>query len=161
MNPLITAAGMVAPTVIPPLRPTGPGWRQLDWPPDLQVQWDAQGIVAERWTGPGGSNVISAVETAELGEATHVAPHYHISISRRNPRTGKNERCPSNEAQYILRRFQLEGWVEDNHVPGGLVRNYWRPVADDYVGIKCKCEAHEPTIREDKGDYIWRPAGNH
>lgn len=51
----------------------------------------------------------------------------------------------------------LEGAEEDNHVPHGKVRNFWRPVAELLVGKECECKAEEPVIREDKGDFIWRP----
>ena len=161
MNPLLFAAGIAAPTIVPPLHPTGPGWVQVDVPDILASQMAKTGGVAERWVHTAGYNVISAVEIAELGRADEVGPHYHISISRYNRTLRKNERCPNAEAQFILKKFNLDGWQEDNHVPGGMVRNYWRAVAEDLVGIKCKCEATEPTIREDKGDYIWRPAGHH
>ena len=33
--------------------------------------------------------------------------------------------------------FGVEGALEDNHVPGGLVRNFWRPVADHLEGREC------------------------
>ena len=45
---------------------------------------------------------------------------------------------------------------EDNHVPGGFVRNFWRPVADRFSGYECACVATEPAIVEDKGDFVWR-----
>lgn len=53
--------------------------------------------------------------------------------------------------------YGREGAKEDNHVSHGIVRNYWRPVADRLVGKACPCKEEEPTIREDKGDVIWRP----
>lgn len=53
--------------------------------------------------------------------------------------------------------FQLDnGWEEDNHVPYGIARNFWRPLAENLVGIECKCKEEEPAIVEDKGDYVWR-----
>jgi hypothetical protein len=73
---------------------------------------------------------------------------------------GTSIRCDSNEAKWVLDQFGLEGAEEDNHVPFGIVRNFWRPVADKLVGIECQCKAEEPEIREDKGDFIWRPTSS-
>ncbi len=41
--------------------------------------------------------------------------------------------------------------------------NPLRPKSPDWkqcivIGQECKCKAFEPTIVEDKGDYIWRAA---
>lgn len=40
--------------------------------------------------------------------------------------------------------------------PNGIVRNYWRPIAENLSPV-CHCVETEPKIVEDKGDYIWRP----
>ena len=82
---------------------------------------------------------------------------YHISISK-PVRPGVTKRCDSNEARWVLSQFNLEGAEEDNHVPGGRVRNFWRPVANSLVGIECECKESEPAIIEDKGDFVWRVA---
>lgn len=79
-----------------------------------------------------------------------------MSISRH--KAGKAARCTSLQAKEILRQFGLDGAEEDNHVPHGIVRNFWRPVADRLVGLECACKAEEPAIVEDQGDYVWRPS---
>lgn len=99
--------------------------------------------------------VISAVEFIDDGKVD--GPEYHLSISKQH-RTLGTRRCSSNEARWVLVQFGLEEAIEDNHVPGGLVRNFWRPVADPMVGRECLCIEGENAILEDKGDYIWRAA---
>ena len=79
-----------------------------------------------------------------------------LSISRQH-RTLGTRRCSSTEARWVLVQFGVEGALEDNRVPGGLVRNFWRPVADHLVGRDCLCVADD-AIREDKGDFVWRAA---
>ncbi len=93
--------------------------------------------------------VISAVESPE-GE-----PEYHISITK-----NENARCSSQDAKWVLCQFSKDGWEEDNHVPFGKARHFWRPVAENNVGIECPCKEEEPAIVEDKGDYVWRPDSN-
>jgi len=95
--------------------------------------------------------VISAVEVAkdEPG-AEHIGPEYHVSISKRA------QRCSSQEAKWVLKQFNMEDAEEDNHVPNGKVRNFWRPVSDRLSGYQCPCKDSEPAITEDKGDYVWR-----
>ena len=65
-------------------------------------------------------------------------------------------RCDTAAAKWVKRQFNLEDATEDNHVPGGVVRNFWRPVADNLSGYQCPCVKTEPAIREDKGDFVWR-----
>lgn len=104
-------------------------------------------------------SVLSAVEVVAEGPGKEPRPEYHVSIARlRLHHLGKPEvlRVDSATALEVLRMFECEGFLEDNHVPGGLVRNFWRPVAGNYVGQVCQCQETEPTMREDKGDYIWR-----
>jgi len=99
--------------------------------------------------------VISAVEFISDGKVD--GPEYHLSISRQH-RTLGTRRCSSNEARWVLVQFGMDGAHEDNHVPHGLVRNFWRPVADSMVGRECLCVADENAIREDRGDFVWRAA---
>jgi hypothetical protein len=82
-------------------------------------------------------------------------PEYHVSISKQL--FAGPTRCTSDEARWVLEQFGLDGAEEDNHVPGGVVRNFWRPVATGLIGLECECKAEEPAIREDKGDFVWRP----
>jgi hypothetical protein len=96
---------------------------------------------------------MSAVEYIAEGEKA--GPEYHLSFSRQGASGGVN-RVTSNEAKWLLDQFGLEGAFEDNHVPGGKVRNFWRTVREDLIGLECGCQDEEATVREDKGDYIWR-----
>lgn len=148
---------MVAvPSIIQPKRPAAQhyGWVRLPPPP----QWATLGFAGEAWTHlTSGLTVISAVEVAKDADGIDRGPEYHLSISYRAS-DGSTQRCSSNEANEVLRQFDLDGAEEDNHVPHGMVRNFWRPVADHLVGMECACKAQESAIRENKGDYVWRPA---
>ena len=97
--------------------------------------------------------VISAVEFIDDGKVD--GPEYHLSISKQH-RTLGTRRCSSTEARWVLVQFGADGALEDNHVPGGMVRNFWRSVADPLVGRECLCIETENVIREDKGDFVWR-----
>ena len=97
--------------------------------------------------------VLSAVEVMA---DENKGPEYHLSISKQ--RTSGPYRCDSNEAKWVCDQFALVGAEEDNHVSGGNVRNFWRTVAEPLIGLECACKDSEPVIREDKGDFIWRPA---
>jgi hypothetical protein len=99
--------------------------------------------------------VISAVEFVDDGKVD--GPEYHLSVSRQHPTLG-TRRCSSNEARWVMVQFRCDEAIQDNHVPGGLVRNFWRPVADPMVGRECLCVETENAIAEDKGDFIWRAA---
>ena len=87
--------------------------------------------------------------TAEPGEID-VGPEYHLSISL------SGQRCSTADAVWVLAQFDLSDAKEDNHVPSGNVRNFWRPVADKFSGYECPCQESEPAMREDKGDFVWR-----
>lgn len=130
-----------------------PGWTRLGM---LPMEFDVA-----VWDHEFGVRVLTAVEVVEEAEHREASgPHYHVSMTRWNTRTGAGPyRIDSVDAAYVLREFfgGLEGWEEDNHVPGGQARNFWRPVADPRVGIECFCKKHEPKIVEDGGDYVWRP----
>ena len=94
---------------------------------------------------------ISAVEVPNIEAGSEpLGPEYHLSISK----SGK--RCSSGDAQWVLKQFGMEGATEDNHVPHGFVRNFWKPVAESKIGYECPCIDNEPAIKEDKGDFIWR-----
>lgn len=137
--------------VIKPKQPRGSGWHYGGPAPSFVMM----GYEGHYWMFPGRCLlVISAVEVATDADGSSNGPEYHMSISRQS-----GARCTSNEAKWVLRQFDLEEAEEDNHVPSGLVRNFWRPVADRLVGKACPCKADEPAIREDKGDYVWRGFG--
>lgn len=145
---LMKAAGMVAPSIVRPLQPKGGGWQQFPVP-----QMPMEPNAVELWMHREGFAVISSVEMAEAeGPDSPLELHYHVSISKRN-----KTRADSNDARWILSHFSMDGAEEDNHVPNGFVRNFWRPVNENRVGIECACKEDEPAIREDKGDFIWRP----
>lgn len=138
-------------SVIACLRPQTGGWREL--PTQLGDPLLAMGYPARAYFHPRSMiQVISAVEVAS--DAACDGPEYHLSISRSTP-SGVT-RVDSNDARWVLGCFKLEGAKEDNHVPHGRARNFWRPVAGDWVGVRCHCEDEEPAIRENKGDFIWR-----
>lgn len=138
-------------SIIQPKRPSLPGWRPATWwqcPPQLA----ALGYPVEAWEHPGtGMFVMSAVEVAkpEPGEMP-LGPEYHLSVSH------NGARCTAGDALWVLHAFGLADAKEDNHVPSGKVRNFWRPVADHLSGYECPCVDSEPAVREDKGDFVWR-----
>ena len=88
--------------------------------------------------------VISALEVIED------EPVYHMSISR------NGKRCSRQEAKFVLRCFGMSDAEEDNHVPGGFVRNFFLPVNEKQIGRECPCKAEETAIIEDKGEFVWR-----
>lgn len=136
-------------SAIQPKKPTGKGWSVADW-------WQIPKPLAEMgypvvpYEHESGLFVLSAVEVANDPGQIELGPEYHISISL------NGERCSSRSAKWVLKQFGLSDATEDNHVPHGKVRNYWRPVNDKLSGYECPCVDNEPAIREDKGDYIWR-----
>lgn len=135
------------PSIVQPLRPKSGAWQPVRIPKMATL-----GFAGEAWIDPQrGFSVISAVEVAKDKDGIDRGPEYHISIGRTDA-----TRASSADAQDVLREFGLDGAEEDNHVPHGMVRNFWRPVADHLVGIECACKADEPAMREDKGDYVWR-----
>jgi hypothetical protein len=101
--------------------------------------------------------VISAVEVAiDAPGMQPNGPEYHLSMSR----IVRNDiaRVSSADARTVLIQFGADGATEDNHVRSGKVRNFWMPVAEPRIGEVCACQDTEPAIREDKGDFVWRPA---
>lgn len=137
-------------SIIQPKRPRTGGWvRAEKWraPPELAKL----GYPIEAWYHPAsGLFALSAVEVAAEPDGHSVGPEYHLSISL------GGHRCTSADAVFVLAAFGLSDAKEDNHVPNGEVRNFWRPVADHLSGYECPCVEHEPAMVEDKGDFIWR-----
>jgi hypothetical protein len=134
-------------------RPRLPGWREV--PTDGLPAGRAGAPIRAFFHAESSLAVLSAVEFIDDGKVD--GPEYHLSISRQH-RTLGTRRCSSNEARWVLKQFGIEEATEDNHVPHGLVRNFWRPVADSMVGRECLCVEGEPAIVEDKGDFVWRAA---
>lgn len=141
-------------SVIKPKRPVAQGWRVAKWwrcPAELA----SLGYPVVAYEHPSsGLFAMSAVEVAHDPGTPDLGPEYHLSISL------NGERCPSSDALFVLAAFGLEDAKEDNHVPSGFVRNFWRPVADNLSGYECPCVDDEPAMREDKGDFIWRGVSN-
>ena len=156
MVKLSETAMLLVESIIKPKQPTGKGWERATWwqMPPLMA---SLGYPVEAWLHPGARVfVLSAVE-AVSGDDEDTGPQYHISVSIVGP-DGSPQRIDSNAAKWVLKDFGLEDATEDNHVPHGKVRNFWRPVADRFSGYECPCVESEPAITEDKGDYIWRGA---
>lgn len=139
-------------SIIKPCRPSGLGWVQGP-APDARV---TLGFEGETWYHrPSALYVISAVEVAAAEGGIDKGPEFHISISQQ-PMNRAPGRCTTADALWVCAQFDLLEAEEDNHVPNGFVRNFWRPVADRLVGLECACKDDEPAIGEDKGDFIWR-----
>ncbi|WP_066338455.1 hypothetical protein [Azohydromonas lata] len=137
-------------SIIQPRQPTASGWRLATWwtcPRELAEI----GYPVQAWEHTAsGLFVLSAVEVAHDPGAPDLGPEYHLSISLRG------HRCSTADALFALAAFELLDATEDNHVPGGKVRNFWRAVADHLSGHVCPCQDEEPAMREDRGDYVWR-----
>lgn len=140
-------------SIVQTLKPKGEGWIELPAPRVGPLELS---IAVTAWIHANGFLVLSAVEKASDPDGIDRGPEYHLSFSK--DVGGRKVRVDSIEAKWLLEQFDLHGAEEDNHVPHGIVRNFWRPVRDDMVGLECACKDEEPVIRENKGDYIWRPA---
>jgi len=137
-------------SIIKPKRPNSGSW-------DLDRNWQAPPALAALgypveawWHEPTRLFCLSAVEVVTEPGKVDLGPEYHLSVSK------NGQRCTSAEAVWVLAQFDLLDALEDNHVPNGRVRNFWRPVADHLSGYECPCVAVEPAIAEDKGDFVWR-----
>jgi hypothetical protein len=143
-------------SVIKPKRPRFPA----TWRGPFEVPHAASlGYPAESWLLPMSGYyiaVMSAVEVASDGDGIDRGPEYHLSVSMGKQGHNGPLRLPAEQAKAVLEMFDLEGAEEDNHVPNGKVRNFWRPVAEGLIGIECECKETEPVVRE--GDFDWRPA---
>ncbi len=147
---------MIGVSAVQPKRPpTGNDspWVQVPIPREMPDT----GYPIEAWISHSAAiYVLTSVEVVSAQEGELIGPEYHISISRAS-RNGPR-RVMRADALWVLEQFGLEDATEDNHVPHGVVRNFWRPVADHLSGHVCPCQDSEPAIREDKGDFVWRPA---
>lgn len=134
-------------SIVSVLRPKGSGWIEIPAGPQYSLGNPCRAFMHKR------SNifVMSAVEAPERDRG----PEYHLSISH-PVSPGVVGRVDSNAAKWVLEQFGMDGAEEDNHVPGGKVRNFWRPVAAKLIGLECECKDEEPAIVEDKGDFVWR-----
>jgi hypothetical protein len=143
-----TFFGTTVRSIVQALTPKGDGWREL--PADPRV---SNGGPLRVYLHHSGICVFSAVEYVQ-DTGQEAAQEYHLSMSRQTPLGPR--RISSMEARWALREFNGDGALEDNHVPSGRVRNFWRPVAATLIGRLCPCNEDEPAIIEDRGDFVWR-----
>lgn len=140
-------------SLIKPLKPKGEHWRYIG---PVAPQFTL-GYEGHYWFFPPMRLfVISAVEVVEP-EQVDLGPEYHVSISKRDEKDNV-QRCTRHEADFVVQAFGLENADEDNHVPGGHVRNFWLPVAEPMRGYVCPCKDTEPAIKDKLNDYTWRGA---
>lgn len=141
-------------SIIKPLRPVNgdPGWHgPIVTDPRVSLGYPAETWIHARYF----LSVISAVEVARDKDNIDRGPEYHVSIAQQTPHGP--ERCSASAASWVLAQFGLDGAEEDNHVPNGKVRNFWRAVAEPLVGLECGCKDTEAVVIE--GDYEHRPLG--
>jgi len=137
--------------IIKPLSPIGPDWSGGE---DVRGTLKSAYPITRWWYGPLRLYVLSAVEVATDTDGVARGPEYHVSVSKQTPDL-RPTRCSAEEGAFVLKAFGLDGWEEDNHVPNGKVRNYWRAVAENMVGRKCACKETEHLVVE--GDFEHRP----
>jgi hypothetical protein len=143
------------PLILTPFRPITRGW--VEWPTDLSVFPGSKPYVLERYYNRGQElQVMTSIEVVEQDDHSPPRPEYHLSVSGLKHLAALPHRVCESTARWALKQFGFDGFTEDNHAPHGLVRNYWRPVADQFAGQVCACVKDEPTIKEMQGDYVWR-----
>jgi len=125
-------------SIISPKRPKHDSWRLVRKLENLD------GGIVECWLHSSGISVLSSVEAPEK----ILGAEYHVSVTK------NGKRCTSNEGNFAIKAFDMEGADEDNHTL--IARNYWRPVADNLAEHVCECKKTEPKIVMDKGDFIYR-----
>ena len=132
-------------SAVQPKKPSGSKWKRLSYK-------NLTGYPTQMYFHkPTKLCVISAVEVASHAPGLEPICTYHVSMSK----NGKYRATPE-ETRFVLRAFGMEDASEDNHVPGGIARNFWRPVNDNMADYVCPCQDSEPAIKEDKGSFIWR-----
>lgn len=140
----------MTPSIIKPLRPTGP-WICLGQPGGALPEYESVLWLHREHR----LSVISAVEVVTDPGQPSKGPEYHVSVAKQG--VGRRpERASTAECSWALAQFGLDGSEEDNHVPHGVVRNFWRTVAEPLIGLECACKETEPAIIEDKGEFVWR-----
>jgi hypothetical protein len=140
--------------ILQPFRPTKGNWEQ--WDPGAQLL--ATCYAVERYFNRAHEvQVITAIENVNQVKPGDSRFEYHISVTGVRWPDLKVFRCSNQVAQWVLEQFGFTDFAEDNHVAGGKARNYWRPIVEKQ-DPGCECFETEPTIVEDKGDYIWRHA---
>lgn len=141
--------------ILQPMRPGGSSsW--VMWPL-MNPEFVAEAYAAERWFNRAHEiQVISSIEGVRQDNGSKRF-EYHLSVTACTWPDFKVMRCNDQTARWAMVQFNFTDYVEDNHVPGGKTRNYWRPIAQNQ-DPSCHCFETEPKIVEDKGDYIWRHA---
>jgi len=143
------------PLVVSIFRPPSEQWEQ--WPVSV-AGFEVKPIVAERYYCESHRvQVITSLECVQPEDGTPARVEYHLSVSAIDV-DGSVMRADEQLAQWALRQFGFAGGLQDNHVPSGRVRNYWRPIADPLQGQECPCVDDEPAMIEMQGDYTWRGA---
>jgi len=136
-------------SIVKPKKPKADGWKIIQ--ADIQ-ELDGCGYPHEIYFhAENNLGVISSVEVAHNPGQKDLGPEYHVSVSRAD-----RTRCSSADALWVVDQFDMDDSDEDNHVPGGFVRNFWKPVTESLIGHVCPCKETESAIKEDKGDFIWR-----
>jgi len=118
----------------------------------VKTEKDTRGYDRHWYVHPEGFIACSAMEVTNGIIRNDYIPQFHLSISKAGGR-----RCSSQDAAFICKQFGLGDALEDNHVQSGFVRNFWLPVDENKQGRECECVNDEIAIKEDKGDFIWRP----
>lgn len=83
---------------------------------------------------------------------------YHVSVSRRT-KTFRQRVASDDVVKMALEAFGMTEAREDNHVPNGVVRNFWLPV--DGRPPHCDCETTEAPHPMGDGttSAVWREDG--
>lgn len=135
-----------------PLHPPGSGWVQCS-ALDARV---TLGFESENWYHwPSVLYACSAVELVAAEGGFDKGPEIHVCISVQ-PMNRAPGRCTTPDALWVCAQFDLLDAEEDNHVPNGFVRNFWRPVVNRLFGLECAWKDDEPAVVDDKGDFIRR-----
>src|SRR5260370_41876023 len=120
------------PLIVHPLAPKGGGW--AEWDCDTS-RWPSQPYAIKRYYNRGQEmQVLSAIEMILPEGSRDGRPEYHLSVSGLAFGADRPYRVSDSRARWVLKAFDLEGWFEDNHVPGGLVRNYYGPSSMGGIG---------------------------
>lgn len=93
------------------------------------------------WENSMGARAISSIHEID-GK-----PQYHVSFSHQGQRINHGWMEP------LLKQWNIESFEEDNHVPNGKVRNFWKSFDPEQKQCRCK-DIEEP--HEEVGGYVWR-----
>lgn len=155
-DPLVVLAGDASNAVVtasPPRakRPKGGGWSEAPIrDPRMLPYLDGASWLHE-------ASGVRVLSTTELIDGRGL--EWHVSVSLY---TGAKPTRAGRYAMRLVRKaFGMEAADEDNHVPNGIVRNLWLPIAD--IGA-CECvETERPIVEavnehaDERGDdYVWR-----